>query len=63
MLVTKAKDIKTTINDVVLKIEETLAIFENANSNVMDLYFYIVICFIFQVYLNIALAVLNIWAV
>ena len=42
MLITEVEDFKTTINDIISKIEETqLEIFENANVNVMDLYFYI----------------------
>ena len=42
MLATKMEDFKTVINDIVSKIEKTqLTIFENANANVMDLYFYI----------------------
>ncbi len=42
MLATEVKDFKTTINDIISKIEQTqLAIFQSANANVMDLYFYI----------------------
>ncbi len=42
MLATEVKDFKTAINDIVSKVEETqLAIFQSANANVMDLYFYI----------------------
>ena len=40
MLANKVKDFKTTINDIVSKIEETqLAIFQSANANVMDFIF------------------------